>query len=555
MIAETDFGYIVTDNLNNQLFPDVYANLYRCTNAPDFFIAVDENYESYFLLDPKKNKIFTLKEYDTSLQLGEECNLSKENFLRITENKKIGLLRFPDSVVLPPIYTMIFTFYDSNESCMISNGKKYALYNYTTGKTSDWFDIVSEEGYISFDDGFCSLEINHQFYASVGKEVRYMNTNGEYVVLANTEPEQFYPEESDVFPVKQGDKYGYMDIYGNISIPFIYEDAGPFKFDGTLAYVKKGGKYGFIGRSNSLSIPIIYDDAESFKDGYSKVRIGENEFLIDDLGDRKDGLSPESNQNGLWGFVNNKGKTIIDFKYQDVGFFVSGLAPVNENGKWGYISPVGTTVIDFKFDEATDFNMNLSACKFEGKWGYIDFAGNFVIPNSYDVAFSFDYSTSEAKVGKMTDGIMKYGIIRNDGTIVLETKFDDIEKRSDLVYPAKLNDKWGYILTSGNPYIDFKYESVTGFVSSMAGVKLNGKWGFIDAQGHEVIDFKYDAVGDFYGDFCPVKLGGKWGYIDKTGTLIIPAQYDEAQNFYGDKADVIINDKKCTINKEGKVIK
>ena len=42
--------------------------------------------------------------------------------------------------------------------------------------------------------------------------------------------------------------------------------------------------------------------------------------------------------------------------YEDAKDFSDGLAPVKMNGKWGYIDETGKTVIDFKYDYAGSFS-------------------------------------------------------------------------------------------------------------------------------------------------------------------------------------------------------
>ena len=554
-LMETDFGYTISDPDGQPIFPGYFATVYECENAPDFLIGINDGYDRISLLNIKKKTSLDLAEYESALQISEKCLLTNLNYLRFYQNKSVGLLKFPDSVVIQPIYKQIDAFSDAKDSYLLSNGKKYAVFNCRSGKTSDWFELFPDYESISFDNGFCFLEYSDHFYAKVGNEIRFMDIQGNYYLLQNTPSSEFHPEESDLFPVKQNNKFGYLDIHGNVSIPFEYDDAGPFKYDGTLAFVKKNGKYGFIDNRNQIVIPFIYDHADSYDDYYAKVRIGETEFYIDEFGDRKDGLLPKSNASEKFGFVNNKNKTIIGFQFDDAGYFVAGMAPVKMNGKWGYISQTGTTLLEFKFEEASDFSLNLAACKYNGKWGYIDFNGNFVMENVFDLTFSFDYESNEAKFGMMTEQGMKYGMISISGNRIIEPIFDDIETRTEYMYPVKSNDKWGFLNPGGKLIIDYQFEAVKGFDREMASVKLNGKWGFIDKTGSEVIGFLFDETRQFRNDLCAVKIGDKWGYINKTGKIVIDTQFEEADNFYGDKAEVKLKGKKAYINKQGQIVK
>lgn len=554
-LTETDFGYTISDSGGQPIFPDYFASVYECENAPDFLIGINDAYDRISLLNIKKKTSLLLAEYESALQISEKCMLTDHNYLRFYQDKSIGLLKFPDSLVIPANYKMIYPFEFYAYSCILFDGKKYAIYDYRTHTSTEWFEIYRPDDYMSFDDGKSYLEENRYFFALCDEDVKLMNISGMHYKIANTLPKDFEMEDGRLIPVMKNSTFGFLNDHGVVEIPFIYEDAGPFKYDGTLAFVKKNGKYGFIDNQNQILIPLIYDHAESYDYNYAKVRMGETEFYIDEFGDRKDGLLPKSNKSEKFGFVNNKNKPVITFQFDDAGYFVAGMAPVKKNGMWGYISQTGTTLLEFKFEEASDFSVNLAACKYNGKWGYIDFNGNFVIENVFDIAFSFDFESNEAKFGMLTEQGMKYGMISVSGNRIIEPIYDDIENRTENMYPVKSNNKWGFLNSSGKLIIDYRFEAVKGFDRNLAAVKLNGKWGFIDTSGSEIISFQFDETMPFRNDLCAVKIGDKWGFIDKTGKIVIKAQFEEADNFYGDKTEVKFNGRKVYINKLGQIVK
>ena len=50
---------------------------------------------------------------------------------------------------------------------------------------------------------------------------------------------------------------------------------------------------------------------------------------------------------------------VTSFQFDNArGFADNGLAPVEKNGKWGFINEKGQTVIDFQFDDARSFADN-----------------------------------------------------------------------------------------------------------------------------------------------------------------------------------------------------
>ena len=57
-------------------------------------------------------------------------------------------------------------------------------------------------------------------------------------------------------------------------------------------------------------------------------------------------------KNGKWGFVNEEGKKIVDFVYEEAKSFSCGLAAIKKDGKWGFIDPKGNVVIECQFSDA-----------------------------------------------------------------------------------------------------------------------------------------------------------------------------------------------------------
>jgi hypothetical protein len=81
-------------------------------------------------------------------------------------------------------------------------------------------------------------------------------------------------------------KYGLMTFEGVIICAPIYDQIGRFSMN--LAAVKLDGKFGFIDTFGFLVIPIVYDETTGFlsKTGYARVRIGEEWFDLDQDGNR-----------------------------------------------------------------------------------------------------------------------------------------------------------------------------------------------------------------------------------------------------------------------------
>lgn len=136
---------------------------------------------------------------------------------------------------------------------------------------------------------------------------------------------QFLTPEVILF---NNNKTGLMDTKGNILLPAEYNR---ISYDEkNKVYIIKNSKYGETGMlTHDLKtvLPIEYDE----------IKAGKNSDLFLISKDKK------------YGFVNAKGKVIINMIYDGADVFSEGLAPVLKDGKWGFINERGEIVIDFQF--------------------------------------------------------------------------------------------------------------------------------------------------------------------------------------------------------------
>jgi hypothetical protein len=80
--------------------------------------------------------------------------------------------------------------------------------------------------------------------------------------------------------------------------------------------------------------------------------------------------------------------------------------------RWGYIDQKGDLIVNFKFDFAAPFSEGLAAVHSRGLAGYIDHYGRYVVQPEYGVAT--DFSRGIAVVSK---GSAWY-CIRRDGKVI-----------------------------------------------------------------------------------------------------------------------------------------
>ena len=119
-----------------------------------------------------------------------------------------------------------------------------------------------------------------------------------------------------------------MDEQGNMAIPCVYDNAGRFGKNG-LAPVRQGDRWGYINKRGELAIPAQYDMA------YSS---GEEEIARVELNDR-------------YSYIDKENSVIIPPVYDwlsDIG--ENGLLLAVSGEKYGYVDRKGQTVIPLEYD-------------------------------------------------------------------------------------------------------------------------------------------------------------------------------------------------------------
>lgn len=171
--------------------------------------------------------------------------------------------------------------------------------------------------------------------------------------------------------------YAYYDEYGEKKFGD-FEEAGTF-YDG-LAAVKQNGKWGIINTKGEFTVSPEYDEIVLDNYGYFNkqkvIAAGKNNKygLYDDsfkrIGDfeaDKIGIPTDDNMfafcsSGKWGFVDDKGKILIEASYDDALSFSNGLAAICIDGEWGFIDTSNNIVIQCEFAGADYFNSEGSCC-------------------------------------------------------------------------------------------------------------------------------------------------------------------------------------------------
>lgn len=270
-----------------------------------------------------------------------------------------------------------------------------------------------------------------------------------------------------------------------------------------------------------------------------------------------EGIAWVVEENGYPTAINAKGETLFSLKTcEKAGIFTEGLAPVcfAEDGiqTWGYVNDKGKTVIPPAFLNCSGFFGNLApAVKDEASgWGYIDKKGEFTIQPQFSEANCFD--NNGLAVVAIGDSNKKYGIIDRKGKYVVSPQYELIKPDGEY-YVVGQSDVYGWIDKKGKTIISPQFKNITYFrKANVTGVSIDDKkWGIIDQGGKYTLNPQYDAIGAFIGDIAPFMMSGKAGFIDREGKIVINPQYTNvASDYTGIVTMYMLNDDKLFVSSD-----
>jgi len=283
-------------------------------------------------------------------------------------------------------------------------------------------------------------------------------------------------------------------------------------------------------------------------------------------------------QGNTWGFIDNRGKTVIAPRFEAAQPYSEGLAAVKREGRWGYIDRNGSEVIPIRYRTVQSFRNGVAIVDTglpdhpvglidtAGAWvaqplfrslsaadgpdglllgqkepaqgfGFYDRSGNLVL-GPYFLAFPFAQGRARVKMG-MRAGSDDW-LIDSSGTLLPKKPLvlDGIRFSEGLI-AVRRDRKLGYMDLEGNVAIVPRYDQGGEFAEGLATVQLEGRWMFIDKSGAATSEFPAGvAFAEPLSDGLSLvsadrdQPGRKFGYVDRKGQWAIKPIWDDAEPFH-----------------------
>lgn len=329
-------GMIVTEPQFNNFKTMEHSRIIQVVRRND----LSEEYTKYGLFDVVGGKILTEIKYD-------EFAPFSEGMAPFALGDKVGYLDESGAEAIPPVYEFAWEWKDS-KGVVKKDGKMFII-DRANNVLSDAYDYIYR------------LK-NSQFICNIGGvyDEKEGVTGGKYALL-NTEGKDLTGVRYSYFEEFQN---GVARVMNGVTVGLLYTN-GTEKlfpdyhylsvFEDSLAAFSSGGtpnedgefigeKWGFMDMEGNIVLPALYDGCDMFNEGLAPVRIDQT-------------LS----------FINKAGEVVIPLtRYESAGRFYDGMATVTKNGLMGYIDRNGTEVIVCQYDTASDFHDGVAMVSVRG---------------------------------------------------------------------------------------------------------------------------------------------------------------------------------------------
>lgn len=195
-------------------------------------------------------------------------------------------------------------------------------------------------------------------------------------------------------------KSGYIDTKGTVVLPVEHTDLRVFRNGWGL--LKKDNSYFFVDKSGNLKEPPRkYDDLSEFRSGYALGRINgtggaPNTYYYINTSLKEEITITAKEAYPFWDNVaivkkdtyyeimDKKGNIVKTLStVSTLKFCTEGMMAVKESGKWGYVDEKGTTIAQAKYDSCEQFKYGYGRVRLNGKWGVVDKTGKEIFEPKY----------------------------------------------------------------------------------------------------------------------------------------------------------------------------
>lgn len=396
---------------------DILINKYEMNDLVSTKTLIDSNeiQKATFLVEQ------IIKSYENiNRKIKSEPEIEKQNLNKIQinqqttilvpfkKNNKWGFKDLNNEVIIDSIYDEAYNFQENKAAV-----KKDGCWGFINTNGDICSDFIFER-VNSFCDGMAAVCIRSTNEYSISKNSYRIS---EIDKKSYKEEKQYYL------------KWGFINHTGKIVIPIQYKNVKDFSeelamvetlinYSEGMSWFEKKYKIDFIDKSGKIVIELNnYISSNGWDSDFWRYHNKPYSFVDGRCKVYTPYVSKEFNQDVI---INKSGDIILsNLNYDRIMSYFEGLAAVahvtrivNSNGedyfeeKWGFVDPNGNEVIDCKFNNVGSFKEGLAPVCLNQKWGFIDMTGKTIIPFIYD-GYSLSYEEFIPGFASFKNGLVR----------------------------------------------------------------------------------------------------------------------------------------------------
>ena len=299
-------------------------------------------------------------------------------------------------------------------------------------------EILCDYGEVNFINTKFAHDKNGTLFYRKDKEIKE-------AFPASVEYEKFKNVDlsKGLFALIKGDKMAFADAFnGKILTDFIFDSYYDYNESEGLICTRIDDKFGTINLKGEIVHQFKFSDSLDFKDGLAwAYDDADGKFIVDSQGHSLfpasdfdtvgwRGFFEVANEDREVALVSKEGKLLTPFQYVSIQDFSEGFAvALTKDYKFVYLDESGRVALklDDNIKDADNFINGLAIVRNQNnKYGFINKRGDLVIDFLYDNAEIFD-SNGYAVIGENE----RYGLIDALGNIIIKPLFKSLNRCED----------------------------------------------------------------------------------------------------------------------------
>lgn len=333
-----------------------------------------------------------------------------------------------------------------------------------------------------------------------------------------------------LLPIKQNQKWGLIDLQGNIKLSPKYDAISTFDKYGS-ASVQINNQVGLLNEQGREVLLPIYDDISVIGKEYFAV-LKNNKWQL--LNARKQVIFEEYEDVVLWagegiafsrkekwGFARFDGTVIVKANYDAIQPQQNFLITQKEN-LYGLHTVGGKKILNTVASELQAINKQIYFYKKDELWGAVDYKGKQLLAPEYE-----SYQIIEPNAVQLKQGANTILLSTDNQQIIKGYFYERFLPFSSQYLLVQQKQQFGLIDRNGTIVLTPRFDEIRPFNTTFFRVQKGGFWGIVDQKGKEAIPLYYDYIAPLNNGMSLVKKGNQYGIIDEKAQFGIPIEYDK----------------------------